>query len=317
MRYTLLLIVIAISLNCSGQYIDPDPMAPFYGSYVLYNPVVKKNNIKYIIDSSAYGKPSVKYYDKMGRLIGATQRVADSIDNPYVYIKAGDTTSCLQYHYANKQLICYERFVHKANGQIMNYLKVCRDYLKENNYFSEYVDFYYDELNRLATRLTYRKYDCVGKVSDKAVIKPENLDLYDVLNYTYKLLKNGKKLIIGKQAIGKKDWRNTDTLLYDKTGRLIYASSFAKRGTMGEGIFSNVNNITEYRYTDSSLKRTSYSTYCGLYDPVIGCFEPKITDKEVEILVYNKDKTLNAKYRFDYYGIKFLFDKYEYGYYKD
>ncbi|MBL7733536.1 MAG: hypothetical protein JNM88_20370 [Chitinophagaceae bacterium] len=309
---------ITVSVSCFGQDINPYTKEPYYDKYYPENKTIRSNRIKYIIDSSEFilpGKFNIKLYDTLGRLIGDINRSAHSFETPFVYTKIGDTTFRLKYNAGKTVLLCYERFVHNKKGQIISYLDCCNYYFKSDSYYVGYVEFYYDEKNMLKTKLSYFNEEYPGKVSDKTKIKPTDLQLNDVVYYSHKTLKNGNKLIIGKHALGKPDWRAIDSTIYDNQNRVIRFNSFAKVGSTGEWVFYNLNNITDYEYTGSTLTITNYSTYCRV--PLINnkCFDPLQTEKDVSIIIYNHDKTKKAQYGFYTNGEKYVKDKYSYAYY--
>lgn len=318
-RHLLIFItLITLTATCCGQDINSYTKEPFYDKYYVNNMIVKQNRIKYIIDSSEFILPSkfrTKIYDTLGRLIGDITRSVDSFDNPFVYKNKGDTTFRLKYNEDKTKLLCFERFVQNKKGQTLSYLDCCNYYFKENSYYVGYEEFYYDERDRLKTRLSYFKEDYPGIISDSVILKPTDLQLNDVIYYNYQTLKNGNKLVISKHALGKSEWRKTDTTLYDKQNRIIKFNSYSKRGTMGEMMQNNVNNISEYKYTDTSLTITSYTRYCFASLSNFDCIQYSETDRDTELIIYNKDKTKKAVYSFYRTGKKYLNSKYEYHYY--
>jgi hypothetical protein len=318
-RHLLFFIPLTIlTATCFGQDINPYTKEPFYDKYYPENKVVKQNRIKYIIDSSEFILPSkfnTKIYDTLGRLIGDINRSVDSFDNPFVYRYNGDTTFRLKYNEDKTKLLCFERFVRNKKGQTVSYLDCCNYYFKENSYYVGYEEFFYDEKYRLQTRLKYFKEDYPGKISDTIIIKPADLQLNDVVYYTYQTLKNGNKLVIGKHALGKTEWRETDSTIYDRRNRIIRFNSYAKRGTMGEMVQNNVNRVTEYKYGDTTLTITDYTTYCIAPLSDFDCFQHSEPDKDLTLIIYNKDKTKRVVYGFYKSGERYLSNKYEYHYY--
>jgi hypothetical protein len=194
-------------------------------------------------------------------------------------------------------------------------LDCCNYYFKEDSYYVGYEEFYYDERNRLKTQLSYIKEDFPGKISESIVIKPIDLQLRDVVYYAYQTLKNGNKLVIGKHAVGSLQWRMTDSAIYDIQDRLTRFNSYTNRGTMGEAVANNVNRITEYKYTDSSMVITDFIRYCEFPLDNFECFTFEETDKETTLIIYNSDKTTKAKYGYYSSGEKYLKSKYQYAYY--
>jgi hypothetical protein len=312
------ILFIIISAICFGQDINPYTKEPFYEKYYPENKNIKRSKIKYVIDSSEFISPSkfnVKLYDTLGRLIGDINRSVDSFDTPFLYFKTGDTTFRLKYNANKTELICYERFVHNKKGQILSYLDCCNYYFKNDSYFVGFEEYYYDEKSMLQTKLSYFKEDYPGKVSNKTNIKPTNLQLNDVIYYSYKTLKNGNSLIIRKHALGKSEWRATDSTVLDKQKRIIRFNSFSKMGSMGEMVQNNVNSVTEYKYSDSSLTITDYTTYCIAQLSDFKCLEYSQPDKDITIIFYNSDKTKKVVYGFYKSGERYTKDKYEYVHY--
>lgn len=301
-----------------GQDINPHTMEPFYDKYSPVNKLVKKNRIRYIVDSSRFITPGnfdIEIYDTLGRLIGKTYRPIDSFDNPYIYRIAGDTTFRLKYNKDRTKLNCFERFVLNKKEQIVSYLDCCNYYFEKDNYYVGYEEFFYDEKDRLKTWLRFFKQDYPGEISDKNIINPIDLQLNEVIYFTYQTMRNGNKLVIGKHALGNPEWRETDSTIYDKQNRIIHFNSFAKRGAIGEMVHDNLNRITKYVYKGDSLTITNYATYCQAFAPEIGCLLLEQTDKHITLIIYNRDMTKKAEYGFYFNGEKYLKDKYEYGYY--
>jgi hypothetical protein len=218
----------------------------------------------------------------------------------------------LKYNKDRSELLCFERFVLNKKGQTTSYLDCCNYYFKADSYYVGYEEFYYDEKDRLKTRLTYFKEDYPGKISEKNKINPTDLELNDVVYFTYQTLKNGNKLVIGKHALGKAEWRETDSTIYDKQNRIVRFNTFSKMGTMGEMVQSNINKVTEYSYTDTTLRITSYTTYCIAPLSNFDCFQYSQPEKEVTLIIYNKDKTKKAVYGIYKSSERYLSHKYEY-----
>jgi len=257
----------------------------------------------------------VKFYDTLGRLIGDINRSVDSFHTPYVYIKRADTIFRQRYDQHKTELLHFERFVYNSKGQILSYLDCANYYFKSDSYYAGYDEFYYDEQSRLKTKLHYFNEEYPGKVSDTIDIKPAQLQLNDVIYFSYKKLKTGNKLIIGKHAIGEPDRRAIDSFLYDNKNRLLRFNSFVKIGVIGELVRNNLNNITDYRYKGDSLTISTYYTYCQVPLANSDCLAFYTMDKEITLIIYNKDGTKKETYGFYIGGEKYLTDKYEYGCY--
>jgi len=185
---------------------------------------------------------------------------------------------------------------------------------KENSFSASYDEFYYDENNAVRTKLHYHKSDYPGIVSEKN-IPVKDLELYDVIYYSFKTLKSGNNLIIGKHALGKPEWRETDSTIFDKQNRIIRFNSYALRGTSGELVHDQLNSITEYSYTDSSVAIVDYYIYCEASISDTECLKHSIPDKDIEVVEFNRNKTRKAEYTFYRSGEKVLKSKYEYVYY--
>jgi hypothetical protein len=307
-----------VSIISFGQDIDPFTLKPSDYLYYPVNKIIKNNRIHSVTDSSEFilpGKFRTRVYDTLGRIIGEISRPNTALDNPYIYRQSGDTTYRLKYNADKAVLHSYQRFVLNKKGQIISYLDCGNYYLKDDSYYAGYEAFYYDDNGQLITKLSYTREDCPGKMDDKIIISSTALVLNDVINYTYKTLPNGNKLVIGKHAIGKPDWRATDSTMYDKQNRIIRFNSFSKVSALGERIGNNVNNITEYQYTNTSVKIINFTTYCYMLDKNIGCLSAVETDKDTSLIIYNFNKTLNTIYGFNLSGQRYLRDQYVYTYY--
>lgn len=313
--FTLLVIV---SISSRAQQIDPYTLEPASNKYDPINKTAKDNHIKYVIDSSEFiipGKCRTMIYDSLGRLAGELRHPGGNLINTFVYKTNGDTTWRLNYDTGKTVLYSFQRFVLNKKGQIISYLDCGNYYIRDESYYVGYEAFYYDDKDRLQTKHTYTQENYPGKVSIAAIIKPTELNLDDVINYTYSTLKNNNKLVIGKHTIGKPDWRSIDSTLYDKQNRIIRFNSFAKTGTIGEQIGNNVNNIALFQYEGNTIKVTRYTTYCYVPENNHECFQTAETDRQTILILYNADKTLKAKYGYNSSGQQYLADKFEYTYY--
>ncbi|MDI3321190.1 hypothetical protein [Pinibacter soli] len=316
MRHLVILIKFTIlSAICFGQQNNTYIESLLSGKYYPENRLIKNNHIKYVIDSCELtlpGEMNIKIYDILGRLIGDINYPIDSFRNPFIYRISGDTTYRLKYNDEKTALLGFERFIQNNKGQVQSYLDCYNYYGRKDSYYVGYEEFFYDEKNLLKTKLTYFKEDYPGNVSDQIEIKPTSLELNDVVYYSYQNLKGQTKLVIGRHGLGKAEWRKTDSAIYDKYNRIIRLNSFSKSGTIGELVHNNLNRITEYIYTDTSLETINYEVYCDAPPPNIDCFPYTQTSKDMELIIYNKDKLKRAVYGFYANGKKYLIDKFEY-----
>lgn len=313
------LLLLFFIVPCLGQQIDPYTKEPVLENYYTENNMVKKHRIKYMIDSCEYNHPykvNIKIYDTSGRLAGNINYPVDNFDNPYSYRYHEDTTFRLNYNKERTKLISFERFVHNSKGQIIHYMQCVNSYLREDSYYISYKDFYYDDQHRLKSQLSYSREDYPGQISDQIMIRPTDLTLNDVIYYSYQNLKNGSKLVIGKHGLGKPAWRKTDSTLYDRQNRIIRFSSYSDKRYKGELLMNNVIDITEYQYTDSSLLITEYFTYCHSPLSNTDCFQYAHSEKDVKLIIYNKEKLKKAVYDIRSNNEKHLTNKFEYVYYE-
>jgi hypothetical protein len=319
MRRSLFIIIFIGSILTSiAQQIDPVTKNITDEKYYPENKFIKKNRIKYIVDSNRFISPNkidVRMYDTLGRAINNFyNRSIDSTTPPFVYKKTGDTLIRLKFYTGRSEPHSFERFVYNQKGQIVSYLECANHYQQKNSFAASYDEFYYDENNALKTKLFYHKSDYPGIVSE-IDIPVKNLELYDVIYYSFKTLKNGNKLIIGKHALGKPEWRETDSSIFDKQKRIIRFNSYALRGTSGEMVHDQLNRITDYSYTDSSVTIVDYYIYCEASISDMECLEHSIPDKNIEVVEFNRNKTRKAEYTIYRSGEKVLKSKYEYVYY--
>lgn len=306
-----------VSINCVGQTIDEYTLESTDDKYYPKDSFIKSRQIKQIIDS--WGWPSIiefriKTYDTLGLIISDVKTPGKNIGNPFYYRKNGDSLVRLKYNEDKTRLMSFERFVYNKKGQIVSYIECCNYQLNNHSYSVEYEAFYYDDRNMLKSKLRYLKYNYIDTVNDVISVNPVDLELLDVINYTHKTFKNGDKLIIGKQALGKRDYRRTDSAIYDKQNRLIKFHSYAKRAPFGEDaadFLSDVNFFVTYQYTDTLVNVTSYKTYRqpGYMggNPLL----PVESSRKNFMIELNRDKTRKAKYGDNGYVI----NKYKYSYY--
>lgn len=319
MRYILMVLLVFLQHTVSwSQVTEFELTEAGYDKYLPFNPVVKKNKIHYIVDSSEFFGPGpvrTLIYDTLGRMIGDIYNPIDSFDNPYVYKQTGDTTYRLQYN-TRGELYSLECFVVNKIGAPVSYLECRNYYFKDDSYSVNYKEFYYDEKNRLRSLLSYYKEAYPGKVSDQVRIKPVELDINDVVYFSYGAFKNGNKLMIGRHAAGPPLWRPTDSTFYDAHNRIVRSSSFARLGVIGEWVFDDLNRITDYVYHKDTLEAISYETYCFPNSPTYGCLNVLASDADKTRILYNKNGTKRLGYSIYHSGEIQLTDKYTYYYYR-
>jgi hypothetical protein len=303
---------------CHAQERDPIQNEIISDKYYPENLLIKQNKIKFVIDSSNYilpSKRSIKAYDEEGRVTGYFYHDIEKFNDPYVYKKSGDTLLRLKYRNDNTELYSYERFIYNGRGQILSYLECCDYYFEKGKFPVSYQEFYYNEENNLKSKLSYYKRDYNGVISGHHSITASELDLTDVVYYSFKKLKNGNVLVIGKHALGKPDWRATDSMLFDTKKRIIRFNSYAKMAWLGCPSGAQVNKIADYAYTDSSVTITTYTIDCKWPLSDTECAEYSKPDKYLEIKVYDKDKLMRKLYTHYQFNEKSLSDKFEYIYY--
>jgi hypothetical protein len=309
-------IFIFASINSRARQIDPLTMEPADYRYDPVNRTVKDNHIHYVIDSSAFiltgNKCRTWVYDTSGRLAGELTQPGGALKYTVVYKTSDDTTWRMKYDTGKTVLYSYQRFVQNKKGQIISYLDCGNYYLREDSYYAGYEVFSYDDGGRLQSRSTYTREEYPGKVSLAAIIQPAALHLDDAINYTYSSLKNGNKLVIGQHTTGNPDRRSTDSAIYDKQNRVIRFNSFAKTGIIGEVAGNNVNNISLYQYEAAAVQITRYTTYCYVPEGHKDCSTNTETEKQIVLIVYNPNKTLNAKYGYNSSGQRYLADQFVY-----
>ena len=315
-HFSILALLFFVSILSLAQQVDPLTMEPADYRYDPVNRIVKDNHIHYVIDSSAFiitgSKCRTWVYDTAGRLAGELTQPGGALKYVIVYKTSGDTTWRMKYDTGKTVLYSWQRFVQNKKGQVISYLDCGNYYVREDSYYAGYEVFSYDDRDRLQTRSTYTREDYPGKISAGAMIQPTALHLDDSINYTYSTLKNGNKLVIGQHTIGKPEKRSTDSTIYDNKNRIIRFNSFAKTGTIGELVGNNVNAISLYEYEAASIQITRFTTYCYVPEGHTDCFMATETEKQISLLVYNPNKTLNAKYGYNSSGQRYLADQFVY-----
>jgi len=284
--------------------------------YYPENKLIKQQKIKFIIDSSDFHLPTkvyIKGYDTLGRLIGEFNYDIKKFDNPFIYRKINDTLYRLRYRANTTELYSLEKFVYNKQGKILQYLICCDYYFKKDNFTVELEDFYYDQ-NILQSKLRYYKGDYNGIINEKIKIAATDLELTDAISYSYKIFK-GNKIVIGKQNVGKQEWRETDTALLDKKNRIIKFNSFAKMASLGCPVGNNVNKVTEYKYSDTSLTITSYTTHCIAPLSDFKCFQYEKMNEDKTVIIFDKSNKKIKEYSIYNDGERKLVSRYFYLYY--
>ena len=315
----ILTIILSLPHLVFGQEVYPVMFELSNDKYYPENIIIKKNKIKYIIDSSEFIMPSnfiVKAYDTLGRIIGNFGYEKQKFENPYIYKNLEDTLIRIKRIEDSEELYSFEKFVYNKKGQIISYLECCNYYGDKNNIPITYEEFYYDEKFTLETKLCYYKRNFSGSINERIIFKPTDLELTDVVYYSYRKNKIGNLMIIGKHSIGKKEWRETDTTLFDNRNRIIKFNSFASMASLGCPVGNNVNRVTEYFYSDSSLLISNYTTHCLASLSNFKCLQyERIEDSKSET-IFDKKNLKIRRYSITQSRVKELSDVYKYEYYK-
>ena len=312
-----LLFILRCNLSNAQPFHPVTDQAPV-DKYSPVNRLVKKLGIKSITDSSAFISPEgihVKYYDTAGRLIAELNRLTDSIPTPFLYQYRGDTIYRLRYIRNDTVLASYQRYVINQKGQLLSFLDCGNYYLKKDSYYAGYEEFHYDEKNRLKSWISYTKGEYPGKLSASLQIPATSLEMNDLVYYSYQPAKKGRRLIIGKHALGEINNRKTDSILIDDQNRMMRLSTFSPKGTMGEMVYDHLTNIATRSYNERTVIASFYSTYCRAMSAKNGCLDMVELDTEKEEIIYNPDGTLQIVYGFYPSGEKYVVDKYHYRFY--
>lgn len=316
--FCFLLFMMLLTAFCHAQTFHPITDQSPADKYAPVNLLVKKLGIKSITDSSAFISPAglqVKYYDTAGRLIAELNRLTDSIPTPYVYQYRGDTIYRLRYINNDTALASYQRYVMNAKGQLLSFLDCGNYYLKKDSYYVGYETFHYDEKGRLNSWISYSKGDYPGKLSASTTIPVTSLEMNDLVYYHYQPLKKGKRLIIGKHALGEMNYRKTDSIFLDSENRMIRLSTFSPRGNMGEQVYDQLNHIHTRTYHGPTVQVSFYSTCCRAMTANNECVDRVDLDKEQEEIIHHPDGTLKVVYGFYPSGERYVVDKYHYRFY--
>ena len=231
--------------------------------YYPQNALYKKLKVKSVLDTVA--SPAFhhykKEYDTLGRQI-SWRYVEDTVITRFRYVQSGDTL--IKYHYYTKgeiehPIYQFELFVYDEKGKILTYQSCRRSYGNDNNTSECNMDkFFYDENNRLTSKLIYTNSRYKQPFSVNLKLADSLLNFVNVYSYQYD--KKGN-LILMKQMIGKPEYRSIDSFYYDNIGRLIKNVSKQKQGYLGEFAVGNLCWTRTFKYEKNKQIETTLTTY--------------------------------------------------------
>lgn len=250
--------------------------------YYPENPLFKKLRVKSVTDTIA--SPAFHHYKKEYDTLGRQTSwcyIEDSVTTRFKYVKTGDTLTKFHYYTVGSvkhEIYQFETFIYNGLGKILRYQNCGINY--ENDRTSECnVDrFFYDENNRLTTKLIYTNPRYNAHFTQNLKLADSLLNLTAVYFYQYD--KNGKLITI-KEMIGQPENRSTDSLFYEKSGRIIKKVRRQARGFSGEFIVNNIYSVKTFRYAKNRQTEITSITYS---DSEIN--KPPVTTEEVNEYIF-------------------------------
>jgi hypothetical protein len=313
MKYYIVFFLSFLSLKTIAQ---TGHLKEFYPENKLY----RKLKVQDVIDSFMIvpANSRIIRYDTSGRKLNSYYYACPGCAAPVQWVSNGDTLTCLQYYgdSMNRKLFSREQFIYNKKGEILHY-SICHDpFSSGDGVYARVNNFFYNSTG-LFCKMEYTNNNYLIAVDQKMVIAENDVKLNSAIYYTYRKTNNGIT-IIGKESVGKTDWRFIDTFLYDHNNRLIRTSSFSKQGVVGELVLNNLNMITEYKFRDNSVFTTEYYTHCLAVSPTFGCLTELVSpDIDKRELVFDKKGLLLREYGYySHNGEKYIISKYDYTFYK-
>lgn len=292
---------ILTSIKLYGQ---EDPLKDFY----VVDSIVYRNKVKFEFDtlSNPPKQNTITEYDALGRKILFYYTDRD-FKYKYSYKNSADTVLCFLSMVSgknhNEKVIEIKKYLYNNKGQII--LKSdC--YQNSNDISAQLTKFYYDSLGRMTAKHFFYVHN-FSKVLDEHYSTDESFyKLNTAENYFYD--KKGRLALI-KEITGPKDERFTDTLKYDKQGKLKTVTRFQKYGSMGELRQENIHYTTNYVYTDSSWRKYESASFGdqsgenkrGWRNPTIEYVFSKSGLLVKEYMVYDNYKELYRRYDYVYF----------------
>ncbi len=253
------LLFLSLLVVATQTFSQTDEMEMYYPEIPLF----KKLKVKSVLDTIA--SPAFhhykKEYDTFGRQISWCY-VEDSVITRFRYVKSGDTLK--KYHFYTKGGVEHpvyqtESFVYDRNGNILEYQSSRRSY---GNYINTSVctmdKFFYDESNRLSSKLIYSNSRYKQPYSINLKFADSLLNLVNVYSYSYD---QKGKLLLMKQMIGRPEYRSVDSFYYDKLNRRVKIVSRQKQGYLGEFAVGDLCGNKTFWYENNEQIVTTWTTY--------------------------------------------------------
>jgi hypothetical protein len=299
------LLVLAIYILSSMEvYGQENPLKNYY----VVDSVVYKNRVKIKFDtlSNPPKQNTITEYDSLGReiLFYYTDR---NFKYKSVYKTSADTILCflsmVSGENQDEKVIEIHKYLYNDKREII--LK-SNCYNNSNDISAELTRFYYDSLDRLTAKHFYYLHNFSKELNEHYSTNESFYKLNTAENYFYD--KKGMLALI-KEITGPKEERFTDTLKYDKYGKLKTIARFQKYGSMGELRQENIHYTTNYFYTDSSWRKyesVSFGDNLGedksdWRNPTIEYVFSKSGLLVKEYMVYDNHKELYRRYDYVYF----------------
>lgn len=283
------------------MYGQEDPLKNFF----VVDSISYKNKVKVKLDtlSNPPKEKTITEYDSLGREI-LFYYANSKFKYKRVYKTSADTILCFVSMVSganqDEEVIEIHKYLYNNKGSII-FRSNC--YKNSNNISAQLTKFYYDSLDRMTAKHFYYVHNFSRELYGHYSANESHYELHTAENYFYD---NKGRLALIKEMTGPKEERFTDSLKYDKQGRLKTISRFQKYGSRERLRQKNILYTTNYFYTDSSWTRIESVSFGdklgehkgGWENPTIENVFSKNGLITKEYMVYGKQKELYR--RFDY-----------------
>jgi hypothetical protein len=297
----ILVIYILTSIKLYGQ---EDPLKNYY----IVDSIAYKNKVKVKFDtlSNPPKEKTIIEYDSLGREI-LFYYANSKFKYKRVYKTSADTILCFLSLVSGEnqdgKVIEIHKYLYNNKGKI---ILASNCYKNSNNISARLTKFYYDSLDRMTAKHFYYVHNFSRELNENYSANESLYELHTAENYFYD---NKGRLALIKEMSGPKEERFTDSLRYDKQGRLKTITRFQKYGSIGKLKQKNILYTTNYIYTDSSwIKYESVSFGDKLGEHEGGWKNPTIENvffenglNTKEYMVYDKEKELYRRYDYVYF----------------
>ncbi len=295
-------IYILTSINLNGQN---EPLKNYY----VVDSSIYKNKVKFKFDTlnNPPKQKTVTEYDSLGREIEFYY-----VDHSYKYKRAyktsADTILCFvsiaSVEKKDEKIIEIQKYLYDSRGNI---ILATNSFQNSKNISAKMTKFIYDSLGRMEAKYYYYAHNFSNTLNEHYSTNSSSYNLNTVEKYFHD--KEGRLVVIN-EITGPEEKRFTDSMKYNKQGKLITVIRYQKYGAIGELRGYDYRHIVNYSYTDSSWIKYESSSFGNTSQG------PKNnTDGSKTEYVFSKNGLINKEYLIRD-NIRLLYRKYNYSYFE-